>query len=188
MTDIVAIAGSPTLQSRSTLLLESLVGQIGQKKLDARLIRVRELSLPALFEARADDAEIAQALEDLAGARGVIVATPVYKAAYAGTLKLFLDLLPQDALAGKTVLSIATGGSPAHLLAIDYALKPVLFALGATHVLGGIYLTDGQIQRRADGGVDLVPEIAERIDRGLAELLRGLPAKSNQTQLYRRTA
>ena len=56
----------------------------------------------------------------------VIVATPIYKAAYSGLLKVFLDLLPAEALRGKTVLPLASGGSVAHLLALDYALKPVL--------------------------------------------------------------
>ncbi len=62
----------------------------------------------------------------------VVVATPIYKAAYTGGLKALFDILPQSALRGKTVLPLATGGSPAHLLAIDYALKPVLSALGAS--------------------------------------------------------
>ncbi|WP_204272820.1 NAD(P)H-dependent oxidoreductase, partial [Escherichia coli] len=61
----------------------------------------------------------------------VVVSTPIYKAAYSGLLKVFLDLLPPDALRGKLVLPLATGGSPAHVLALDYALKPVLSALGA---------------------------------------------------------
>ncbi len=56
----------------------------------------------------------------------MVIGTPVYKAAYSGLLKSLLDLLPQYALAGKTVLPLATGGSTAHVLAIDYALRPVL--------------------------------------------------------------
>jgi FMN reductase len=49
----------------------------------------------------------------------------VYKAAYSGLLKTLLDLLPQCALAGKVVLPVVTCGSPAHVLAIDYALRPL---------------------------------------------------------------
>ncbi|AHF94865.1 hypothetical protein OPIT5_28715 [Opitutaceae bacterium TAV5] len=35
-------------------------------------------------------------------------------------------------LRGKTVLLLASAGSPAHLPAIDHALKPVLSALAAS--------------------------------------------------------
>lgn len=50
----------------------------------------------------------------------MIIATPIYKAAYTGVLKVFLDLLPTNALAGKIILPIGTGATPAHLLALDY--------------------------------------------------------------------
>ncbi|WP_372430482.1 NAD(P)H-dependent oxidoreductase [Janibacter melonis] len=49
-------------------------------------------------------------------------------------LKTFLDLLPQDALRGKVVLPVATGGSPAHVLSVDYALRPVLASLAPSAI------------------------------------------------------
>ncbi len=75
----------------------------------------------------------------LCGLWVVVVATPVYKAAYTGLLKAFLDVLPRQTLLDKTVFPIAPGGSLAHLLTIDFAFKPVLSALGAQHVLNGLY-------------------------------------------------
>ncbi|WP_455828190.1 NAD(P)H-dependent oxidoreductase, partial [Klebsiella pneumoniae] len=69
--------------------------------------------------------------ERLAGADGLIVATPVYKASFSGALKALLDLLPERALEGKIVLPLDTGGTIAHMLAVDYARKPVLNALKA---------------------------------------------------------
>lgn len=74
----------------------------------------------------------------------LVVATPIYQAAYSGLLKTFLDLLPQHAFAGKPVLPLATGGSPAHVLALDYALRPVLTALGA-QVSQGRFILDRHI-------------------------------------------
>ena len=70
------------------------------------------------------------------------MATPVYKAAYSGLLKAFLDLLPSSALAEKGVLPIATAGSLAHCLVLEYALKPVLAALGASTFLPAVCLLD----------------------------------------------
>ncbi len=110
----------------------------------------------------------------------IVVATPVYKAAYSGVLKAFLDLLPQTALKGKTVLPLATGGSPHHMLALDYALRPVLQALGAAHILPGIYATDAQVVVLPEGGYQVLPEIAVRLDESvtllIAEALREIPS------------
>ena len=43
------------------------------------------------------------------------------------------------------VLPLASGGSVAHMLAVDYALKPVLNALKAQEVLHGVFANDTQI-------------------------------------------
>ena len=43
------------------------------------------------------------------------------------------------------VLPLATGGTVAHLLAVDYALKPVLNALKAQEILHGVFADDSQV-------------------------------------------
>ena len=75
----------------------------------------------------------------------MVVATPIYKASFSGALKTLLDLLPERALDGKVVLPLATGGTVAHLLAVDYALKPVLNALKAQEILHGVFADDSQV-------------------------------------------
>jgi FMN reductase len=55
-------------------------------------------------------------------------------------------LLPQFALAGKTILPIATGGSLAHLLALDYALRPVLQSMGARHIVQSLFVPESEIR------------------------------------------
>ncbi|MBV8882973.1 MAG: NAD(P)H-dependent oxidoreductase, partial [Chroococcidiopsidaceae cyanobacterium CP_BM_RX_35] len=101
-----------------------------------------------------------------------------YKAAYTGLLKAFLDLLPQEALRGKAVLPIATGGTIAHLLAIDYALKPVLSELKARHVLGGVYALDKQLQLQADGSLLVDEEIDQRLKHSLRDLVEAVQRQS----------
>jgi FMN reductase len=103
----------------------------------------------------------------------VILATPVYKAAYSGLLKTFLDLLPQSGLRDKVVLPIATGGSLAHTLAIDYALRPVLTALAARSILPGIFAVDSQIVV-ADDGVTVDPALQQRLDDGVERVHQAL--------------
>jgi len=178
---IVAIQGSPSASSRSGSLLA-----LAQSRLQSRLqsvasrahqIVVRELPAQALLHAQLDHPLIRQALVEVAQAQLVLIATPIYKAAYSGLLKTFLDLLPQDALRGKTVLPLATGGSIAHLLALDYALKPVLSALGARDILDPVFATDAQIPRHDALGYVPVNEVAERIDLVLRAVI-----ERNETQ------
>lgn len=168
--NIVGISGSPSARSRSAWLL-----QLAQTRLEAvargnAAIAVRDLDAGALLRADAQSAGVREALERVAAADLVVVATPIYKAAYSGLLKLFLDLLPQDALRGKTVLPLATGGSLAHLLALDYALKPVLCALGARDILDGVFATDQQLAPHASGGYVPDAELLDRLDRALEPL------------------
>ncbi len=165
---VVALAGSPTSPSRSTALL-----RLALSRLDAGVARseiaLRELPPAALVRADLDDPAIGRARELVAAARVVVVATPIYKASYSGLLKSFLDLLPQDALQGKTVLALATGGSPAHLLALDYALKPVLAALGARHILDSVYAVDAQFAPHALHGHVAHDDVLRRLERALAD-------------------
>ena len=167
---ITSISGSPSARSRSAWLTQLALTRLEGVASRSEQIAVRELPAEALIAADTSDAAIAQAVNAVAGASLVIVGTPIYKAAYSGVLKLFLDLLPPDALRGKTVLPLATGGSPAHLLALDYALKPVLGALGARHVLDGVFATDAQLLRHESGGYVPEPDLLARLDRALEPL------------------
>lgn len=168
--DVLTIAGSPALHSRSSAILGYVRQTLEQQGLTTDALHVRDLNAEELLWARFDGPTISNAIERVRQARAVIIATPIYKAAYSGALKSFLDLLPQDGLANKIVLPIATGGSPAHLLAIDYALKPVLSALGAQYILNGIYVQDALVLGYDDQGVILDPSIEQRIQASLQTL------------------
>lgn len=140
---ILLIAGSPSQPSRSSALLNAVAARLQAQGLSTEpVLQLNRLDPAALLHARFDHPEIRAVTDRVARADAVVVATPVYKAAYSGLLKVFLDVLPQTALKGKLVLPLATGGSPHHMLALDYALRPVLQSLGARHILPGIYATD----------------------------------------------
>jgi FMN reductase len=173
MSHIVTIAGSPAQNAKSSAILDYIGRLLRRSGVHTNPIIVRDLPPTDLIHARLDSEAVAAANLLLDQAEGVIIATPVYKAAYSGVLKTFLDLLPQDALQGKTILPIATGGSSAHLLALDYALKPVLCALGATHILRGVYVTDSQIQIEHGGLIRLDDAVELRLQASLNELIGG---------------
>ncbi len=102
----------------------------------------------------------------------MVIGTPVYKAAYSGLLKTLLDVLPQYALTDKAVLPLATGGSTAHVLAVDYALRPVLSSMGAGHITQGWFVLDRHITVREDG----VTVIERETDVLLAPVVDGFAA------------
>ncbi|WP_351224822.1 NADPH-dependent FMN reductase [Streptomyces sp. NPDC002133] len=179
MSRLLAISGSPSATSRTALVLEHIVRRLSRAGLDAAHLAVRDLPPAELLAGRTGHAALCRALHDVEAADGLIIATPVYKASYTGLLKAFLDLLPQAGLAGKTVLPLATGGSPAHVLTIDYALRPVLSALGARHVVAGRFLLDTAIERRPGGGVRVQPEAEGELLRAVEDFVDALPADSS---------
>lgn len=182
---VLGISGSPTHASRSTALLRSALRLLAPASAALGEIEVRDLPPAALLHAEVQHPQIATALAKVSAADVVLVATPIYKAAYSGLLKTFLDLLPQDALRGKTVLPLATGGSPAHLLALDYALKPVLTALGARHVLDSVYATDAQFDTDEAQGRRPNAEVLARLACALGPLLGDEPPRGAVPTLVR---
>lgn len=164
---VLLIAGSPTERSRTAALLDAVGQRLQKRRVAVDRIRVRDLSPQALLLADFGHPHVLAASAQVANAEVLVVATPVYKAAYSGVLKVFLDLLPQTALKGKTVLPLATGGSPHHMLALDYALRPVLQSLGAKHILPGIYATDAQVTLTPEGAYHVAPDIQDRLDEAV---------------------
>lgn len=174
MSNILAIAGSPSHPSRTYGLVEYANKLLQQEGFHTDTISVREFPAEVLVHGRYDSPALEEPKAILEKADGVIIATPIYKAAYTGLLKAFLDLLPQEALRGKAVLPIATGGTIAHLLAIDYALKPVLSELKARHVLGGVYAVDKQLQLQTDGSLLVDEETDQRLKHSLRDLVEAV--------------
>ena len=161
---VIGISGSPNAPSRSRALLALALTALDQQGAGAsRLIDLSQLPADALL-GRRPDAAVADAVQDVLDAAILVVSTPIYRATYSGLLKVFFDLLPQDALARKVAIPIATGGGPAHLLAVDHGLRPLLASVGALVVATGVYGTDAQFR----AGVP-EPALVERIERAAIE-------------------
>ncbi|WP_186008545.1 NAD(P)H-dependent oxidoreductase, partial [Paenilisteria newyorkensis] len=84
-------------------------------------------------------------------------------------LKAVLDLLPENILKNKVVLPIMSGGSSGHVLAIDFALKPLLGVLKG-EVLQGVYVVDAQVDKAAVVPIRDV-ELEQRLRGQLTELV-----------------
>jgi FMN reductase len=171
MSKIVAIAGSPSHPSRSRWILEYAKKYLETEHLSIDILTIRNLPPEVLVYAQLKHPALKDAIAQIQAAEGIIISTPIYKAAYTGILKAFLDLLPQNIFAGKVILPIASASAMAHLSSIDEALNPVLSALGGHNTFKGIYLTDDQILRGSDDSIDVVGKAKAELERALTEMV-----------------
>ncbi|WP_405539914.1 NADPH-dependent FMN reductase [Streptomyces sp. NBC_00075] len=174
MATVLSVSGSPSVSSRTGKLLRHLDSRLAVQGHEVIPLDVRTIPAEALLGADFRHPAIVEATELFARADGVVVGTPVYKASYSGVLKALLDLLPQYALTGKTVLPLATGGSTAHVLAIDYALRPVLNSMGAAHIVQGWFTLDKDITAHEDGSISVAPATAEALTQVLDQFSTAL--------------
>ena len=136
--DIAVVTGNPKPASRTlaaaVMVAESLGGAPPQVVVD-----VVELGAGLLGWG---DPTVTAAIESVQKSQVVVVASPTFKATYTGLLKMFLDQVPTDGLAGVVAVPVMLGKAPDHSLAAELLLKPVLVEMGATCPTKGLYLVD----------------------------------------------
>ncbi|WP_040796298.1 NADPH-dependent FMN reductase [Nocardia higoensis] len=135
----VVVAGNPKPASRTldaaTLVASAITGSPPDAVVDV-------ITLGAGLLGWGDEG-VAEAVRIVREADLVIVASPTFKATYTGVLKLFLDQFPTgDGLRDVVVVPLMLGAGPAHAMAPDLLLKPVLVELGAITPAPGLYLGD----------------------------------------------
>jgi FMN reductase len=172
---IVIISGSTSVKSRSSALAQVVGNLLGKGGNQVEHICVRDIPPEDLVYAKFDSPAIQEAATLISDADALVVISPVYKASYTGIIKAFFDLLPEKALAGKTILPIANGGTSAHLLALEYAFKPLFSILGARDILDGIFIVDSQIQYSKTEVRFQSEEIEQRFHWNINKLISALP-------------
>ena len=178
MLRVLAVAGSPSATSNTAAVVEragELLLGAGDTGVALETLRLREIPAAALIHGDTRDAALAASHRALAAADGVIVGTPVYKASFSGLLKCWLDSLDQFALRGKSVLPLAVGGGTAHVLVLDYALRPVLQSFDPRQVTAGYFIQEGNVTRGADARVSLPSEIDDALEQIVGAFRRSLP-------------
>jgi FMN reductase len=137
---VTAVAGNPKPASRTLAAAVHLAEQLAGPDHQVEALDLITLG-PGLLGW--GDGGVAAAVEAVRGSDLVVVASPTFKATYAGLLKLFLDQFETGTgLAGVTAVPLMLGAGPAHAMAPDLLLKPVLVELGATCPAAGCYLLD----------------------------------------------
>ncbi|MGV3466790.1 MAG: NADPH-dependent FMN reductase [Heyndrickxia sp.] len=146
MSKVVFVSGSPSVISRTDLVLRYLQKRLEREGFSTTYVSVLDIPAEDLLYARFNSPELLKITQYIQNADGIIIGSPVYKASYTGVLKALLDLLPEGAFKNKSVFPIMVGGSKSHLLAIDYALRPVIANLKGKSTQG-VYLLDKVIDK-----------------------------------------
>nr|WP_149473082.1 NADPH-dependent FMN reductase [Oceanobacillus polygoni] len=174
MGNIVIVSGSPSSLSRSERILYYLGELAEQEGFSVKHISVKDVDAEDLLFGNFNSSKIKEIANDLEKADGVIVGSPVYKASYSGVLKALFDLMPQDVLQDTVVLPVMTGGSPSHLLAMEYALKPLLATVKGQN-LKGLYFQDSEIDKTRDNPIldeDMLVRTKKQLDYFLGKVKR----------------
>lgn len=177
MKKTVIIYGAPAKASRLRGVTDAMLTELAAAGLAAEVLYPQDLPAESLLLADFANADIQAAVQKVMEADAVVVATPIYKASFSGFVKVFLDMLPQKALADKVVLPVAVGGTIAHMLVLDYAIRPVAAALANAHTLQGVFALDQWIAKEEDGSYTLSEELGERVKASIVQLTRATLAQ-----------
>ncbi len=125
MSGIVVVSGNPRPGSRTSGLATAVGEALGGA---TTVVEVGALGAGLLTPG---DAATAAAVTAVREADVLVVATPTYKGSYTGVLKVLLDQLPANALAGKRAVPVVTAGVAPQAVAAAALLAQLLGELGA---------------------------------------------------------
>ena len=137
MTRVAVVVGNPKAHSRTRAAATYVATELAGREPDL-VVDLAELGT-ALLDWQ--DPRVVELVAEVGAADLVVVASPTYKATYTGLLKLFLDRFATDGLRGVAV-PLMLGAGPAHALAPELSLRPVLTEIGGLVPAKGLYVLD----------------------------------------------
>lgn len=165
MTRIVVVSAGLGVPSSTRLLADRLAAASREAlgEVEIETVELRDLAHQLTDHLLTGFAagELAEAIEAVRAADGLIVVTPVFSASYSGLFKLFFDVLEPELLDGTPVLIAATAGTARHSLVLEHALRPLFSYLHAVVVPTGVFAATDDF---GDAGLDV------RIQRAAGEL------------------
>ncbi len=175
----IALVNAGLSEESATARLGRAIEDALRARAQAPDLAIRWVDLRPLARAIADNLisgfpgpDLAQAIERVHAADGLVLLTPTYQASYSGLFKSFLDVLEDGTLAGKPVLIGATGGSARHSLITENAVRPVLIYMHADPVPTAVFAaTEDWGAHAADSSGDEGSRLSVRIRRAADELL-----------------
>ena len=170
----IAVVSAGLSQPSSTRLLADGLAEAAARRLEEQgfEVRVRTVELRDVAKdimnnllAGFPSPALADVIETVTGADGLIAVTPIFTTSYSGLFKSFFDVIDPTALDGMPILIGATGGTERHSLALEYAMRPMFTYLHGVVVATSVYAAS------ADWGsaADTVKALPDRIERAAGE-------------------
>jgi FMN reductase len=167
---VVAVSGSLNHPSKTTALVEEIVGALGRAlPVETHLITLTDLgpSLAGALTRSELPAAAETQLQRIESADVLVVASPVYRASFTGLFKHLFDFVDQYALVDTPVLLAASGGSERHSLILEHQLRPLFGFFQAITLPLGIYAHDSDFTDYRVSNPLLADRIANAVRRGL---------------------
>jgi FMN reductase len=177
---LTVVSAGLSVPSSTRLLADRLTQSVREQLTDAgrdvetQVVELRDLAVDIAnnLVTGFPSPTLAEAVEAVTSADGLIAVTPVFSASYSGLFKSFFDVIDNDALTGKAVLAAATGGTARHSLALEHALRPLFAYLRAIVVPTAVYAASEDWGGSGDPLVDTLPNRIVRAAGELAGLMR----------------
>lgn len=122
---------------------------------------------------------LADVIESVTGADGLIAVSPIFTTSYSGLFKSFFDVIDPIALDGMPVVLGATGGTERHSLALEYAMRPMFTYLHGVVVPTSVYAASADW----GSGADTVKSLPDRIERAAGEFAALVAASDRSSQI-----
>lgn len=139
---VLGFSGGLSNPSKTLGLVQAIVNEFSHlHQVDVEIIDLAQLATgfgAALYRNQLNGFH-ESLLNDIEQSDVLVVASPVYRAAYPGLFKHVFDLVERGGLEHKPVILAANGGSAHHALVIESHLRPLFSSLGAFTVPTGIY-------------------------------------------------
>ncbi|MFB8179512.1 FMN reductase [Streptomyces sp. NPDC055966] len=176
---LVAVSAGLSTPSSTRLLVDRLTDAVRDEladqghKADVDVIELRPLAVAIAnnLVTGFPPPQLADAIEAVTGADGLVTVTPVFSASYSGLFKAFFDLIDPGALTGKPVLIGATGGTPRHSLVLEHALRPLFTYLRTVVLPTGVYAASEDWGSGSDAHTEGLPARIRRAGREMASIL-----------------
>ncbi|TVT16848.1 NADH-dependent FMN reductase [Amycolatopsis acidiphila] len=151
------------LADRTAQRVSGLAGRRGHE-VRVRVVDLRRLAteITTALVSQLTGPNLQDAIAALAGADGIVAATPVYKAGASGLFTSFFQVLDNDLLIAKPVVLTATAGTARHALVVDDQLRSLFAYLRAAAVPTSLFAAP---EDWAD------PAFDKRIERAAFELV-----------------
>ncbi|SCG39347.1 NADPH-dependent FMN reductase [Micromonospora humi] len=168
---LTVVIGNPKPHSRTRTVALSTAAALHERLADGRtpvgrpgVIDLSELAAELVGQGSRPEA-LDEALESVRRPGLLLVASPTFKAAYSGLLKLFVDVLPRGALAGVVAVPLMTAARSGHRRVVDTHLGALLAEVGACVPVPGLCVLERELDtaevgigRWLDGAAPAVTE------------------------------